>query len=157
MSSRFSLYCLPCWLPPQFYLMRVGANPFFYLAVARHISRLRFPEEDILSEVEALRSKLLASLPAATNPKLLKQHDTHSLAAAKEAELTRMRSAFGVGAGYKEGAAFDREEQARLREIKKAGYEEKDRLRLERAKEQERLQEERQEAEKKRRRDQERA
>jgi serine/arginine repetitive matrix protein 2 len=117
----------------------------------------RFPEEDILSEVSALRTKLLAALPARTDPKLIKQHDTHSLAAAKEAELTRMRGAFGVGANYKEGAAFDREEQARLKEIKKAGYEEKDRLRLERARGQEKREEERKEEEKKRRRDAERA
>lgn len=68
-----------------------------------------------------------------------------------------MRSAFGVGSDYKEGASFDKEEQERLRTIKRAEYEEKDRLRAERMEQMQKQEEERKEVEKKRRRDEERA
>lgn len=57
---------------------------------------------------------------------------------------------------YKEGASFDREEQERLRALKRAQYEEKDRLRAERMFEQEQQAEQRKEEEKKKRREEER-
>lgn len=68
-----------------------------------------------------------------------------------------MRGAFGLSSNYKEGASFDREEQERLRVLKRAEYEEKDRVRAERMAAMEKAEEERKEVEKKRRRDEERA
>ncbi|KAL7415761.1 cwf21 domain-containing protein [Mrakia frigida] len=118
-----------------------------------------FPEDEILEQVDALRFKLLAALPSSgpRDPKTLKQSDTHSIAQAKELELTRMRGAFGLSSNYKEGASFDREEQERLRVLKRAEYEEKDRVRAERMAAMEKAEEEKKEMEKKRRRDEERA
>lgn len=123
------------------------------------VSSTSFPEDEIEEQVSALRAKLLALLPSSgpRDPKTLKQSQTHDLAEAKANELTRMRSAFNLNPSYKEGAAFDREEQERLRAIKRAEFEEKDRLRAERQAETMRIEEERKEAEKKRRRDEERA
>ena len=120
---------------------------------------ISFPEDEILEQVSSLRAKLLAALPSSgpRDPKTLKQSDTHSIAQAKELELTRMRGAFGLSSNYREGASFDREEQERLRVLKRAEYEEKDRVRAERMAAMEKAEEERKEVEKKRRRDEERA
>ncbi|KZS97555.1 cwf21-domain-containing protein [Sistotremastrum niveocremeum HHB9708] len=78
-------------------------------------------EEEIESQVEALRKKLLEDMATMriTDPKLLKSSDTHGLAAAKKAELSRMAAAFGTRQEYVEGDAFDQEKQAELRERRK--------------------------------------
>ncbi|CDZ97990.1 cwf21-domain-containing protein [Phaffia rhodozyma] len=115
-----------------------------------------FTEDQILEEVGALRTKLLAAMPSSSQGRHFKPHETHSIAQAKEAELARMRGAFGVSNDYKEGASFDREEQERIRAAKRAQYEEKDRIRAEKILEQEAQAEERKEEEKKKRREQER-
>lgn len=114
------------------------------------------PEDEILDQVTALRTRLLAQLPQAKDVKSLKPSDTHALAEAKTAQLARFSGAFGISQGYREGAAFDRDEQERLRAAKRAEYEEKDRLRLERAREVEREEETRREAIKVARREDER-
>jgi serine/arginine repetitive matrix protein 2 len=116
----------------------------------------RVPEDEILDQVTALRTRLLAQLPQARDVKSLKPSDTHALAEAKTAQLARFSGAFGISQGYREGAAFDRDEQERIRAAKRAEYEEKDRLRLERAREAEREEEVRREAVKVARREDER-
>lgn len=68
-------------------------------------------EAKIEEEVDALRSKLLATMAATADAKNLKSYDTHGLAAAKKVELNKMARAFGTRAGYVEGDAFDREKQ----------------------------------------------
>lgn len=113
-------------------------------------------EDDILDQVSALRTRLLAQLPQARDPKSLKAHDTHGQAEAKREQLSRFQGAFGIAQNYKEGAAFDRDEQERLRALKRAEWEEKDRLKIERAKEMEKFEEERKEAMKVARREEER-
>lgn len=149
-------FCTSCFLRVCISSRTTDADTLFLLAPLR---LQRFPEDEILEQVTSLRSKLLAALPHSgpRDPKTLKSSETHSIAQAKETELTRMRSAFGMSSNYKEGASFDREEQERLRVLKRAEYEEKDRLRAERTLALEKAEEEKREAEKKRRRDEERA
>lgn len=58
--------------------------------------------------------------------------DSHSMAAAKQAEMTRLQRAFGVSADHQEGKAFQREtEEEKAKRF--ADREERDRLRVEAA------------------------
>lgn len=77
----------------------------------------RVDEESIDTQVQSLRLRLLAQAPTPSNSQAqskqdirnLKSHDSHALAAAKQQEMNRMGRAFGIGQGYVEGKAFDRE------------------------------------------------
>ena len=77
----------------------------------------RVDEESIDTQVQSLRLRLLAQVPTPSNSQAqskqdirnLKSHDSHALAAAKQQEMNRMGRAFGIGQGYVEGKAFDRE------------------------------------------------
>jgi serine/arginine repetitive matrix protein 2 len=74
----------------------------------------RVDEETIETQVNSLRLRLAAQAPSTTSQskhdiRNLKSHDSHALAAAKQAEMNKMGRALGIGAGYVEGRAFDRE------------------------------------------------
>ncbi|KAI0309255.1 hypothetical protein OF83DRAFT_1019086, partial [Amylostereum chailletii] len=90
-----------------------------------------FEEDEIERQVSALRERLLGMIPAPTSAKALKTSDTHGIAAAKKAELSRMASALGTRSDYSEGDAFDREKQEELRMKRLAEREEKDQRREE--------------------------
>ncbi|KAJ7095149.1 pyridoxal phosphate-dependent transferase [Mycena belliarum] len=87
-------------------------------------------EDKIEEQVGALREKLLANLASMGPPGgRIKASDTHALAAAKKAELSKMANAFGTRANYVEGDAFNREKQDEMRIQKQAEREERDRRR----------------------------
>lgn len=76
-------------------------------------------EEEIERKVEALRTSLLAKLPAAGAPGPSgaggRAGETHSDAAAKERENAALKGALGIRSDYVGGTAFDRELQAQLK------------------------------------------
>ncbi|KAF8076130.1 hypothetical protein FPV67DRAFT_1649132 [Lyophyllum atratum] len=74
-------------------------------------------DEDKIEEKPAL----------APSAKSLKLSDTHGLALAKKAELSKMARAFGTRSDYQEGEAFDREKQEEIKIRKMAEREERDR------------------------------
>lgn len=65
-------------------------------------------------------------LPPPTSAKSLKPSDTHGLAAAKKAELSKMAAALGTRRDYAEGEAFDREKQEEMKIQRAAQREERD-------------------------------
>ncbi|SYW77476.1 related to CWC21 - protein involved in RNA splicing by the spliceosome [Ustilago bromivora] len=93
-------------------------------------------EDEIESQVSALREKLMAELEREKEPSVevgpsreergkLRQGETHKLLQAKQADDRRLASALGMESGYREGDAFDRElqerkKQERLEERRKA-------------------------------------
>ncbi|KAF8204918.1 cwf21 domain-containing protein [Pholiota molesta] len=89
-------------------------------------------ESEIEAQVDQLRQKLLANLSASALPtRGLKPSDTHGMAAAKKAELSKMARALGTRADYQEGEAFDREKQEENRIKRIAEREERERSRAE--------------------------
>ncbi|KAF8897327.1 hypothetical protein BD779DRAFT_368194 [Infundibulicybe gibba] len=89
-------------------------------------------ETEIEEQVGALRAKLLENLAAlAPAAKGLKASDTHGLALAKKAELSKMARAFGTRSDYMEGDAFDREKQEENKIKRQTEREEKERKREE--------------------------
>ncbi|KAK4684258.1 hypothetical protein P7C73_g5931, partial [Tremellales sp. Uapishka_1] len=86
-------------------------------------------DEDLIeAAVSALRTRLTAAAIAPSN----RGTDSHSLAAAKQAEMSRLQRAFGVSADHKEGAAFVREsEEDKVKRM--AEREDRDRQRVEAA------------------------
>ncbi|KAF9008733.1 cwf21 domain-containing protein, partial [Cyathus striatus] len=82
-------------------------------------------EDEIETQVSALREKLLANLAAIAPPK--KPTDTHGMAAAKKAELDKMARALGTRNNYQEGEAFDREKQEENKLKRLAEREERER------------------------------
>ncbi|KAG8860148.1 RNA-splicing factor [Tulasnella sp. 330] len=77
------------------------------------------PEEEIETQVSALRTRLLENLSARqppTSAKTLKAYDTHGLAVAKKAELSRMALALGTSVNYQEGDAFNKDKQEALKQ-----------------------------------------
>jgi serine/arginine repetitive matrix protein 2 len=116
----------------------------------------RLSEEAIDEAVDTLRERLIASTLLMLPKGGARPTDSHSLAAAKQAEMSRIQRAFGVSADHKEGAAFQREteeEKVKRREDK----EERDRQRVEavlkKEKEEERRKKEFEERERIRRRE----
>ncbi|WRT67518.1 uncharacterized protein IL334_004490 [Kwoniella shivajii] len=111
-------------------------------------------DEDAIDDAcEALRAKLsAANLPGPRS----RPTDSHSIAAAKQAEMSRMQLALGVSANHVEGKAFQRESEEE-RAARLAEREERDRARVEaalkREKEAEARKKEWEEKEKIRRRD----
>lgn len=68
------------------------------------------------------------SQPSKAEIRNLRVHDTHALAAAKQAEMDNMSRALGVQSGYVEGKAFEKvteEEKAARREAREAADEAK--------------------------------
>ncbi|WWC69076.1 uncharacterized protein I206_103012 [Kwoniella pini CBS 10737] len=91
-------------------------------------------ETDIDDQCDALRAKLSsANLPAPRS----RPTDSHSIAAAKEAEMSRMGRALGVSASHVEGKAFQRETEEE-RAARLAEREERDKARVEAALQRER-------------------
>ncbi|KAH7916782.1 pyridoxal phosphate-dependent transferase [Hygrophoropsis aurantiaca] len=87
-------------------------------------------EAQIEAQVDELRTKLNANLAAlAPSAKSLKPSDTHGIAAAKKAELSKMARALGTRSNYAEGEAFDREKQEENKIRRLAEREERDRKR----------------------------
>lgn len=109
-------------------------------------------DEDVIEDaVSALRTQLASAIQPSAG------RDSHSLAAAKQAEMSRLQRAFGVSADHQEGKAFQREtEEDKAKRL--ADREERDRLRVEavlkKEKEEERRKKEWEEKEKIRRREQ---
>lgn len=96
---------------------------------SRHL--LRFEEDEIERQVAALREKLSSMLPPPTDVKSLKPSDTHGIAAAKKAELSKMAMALGTRSDYVEGDSFNQERQELERMKRMAEREERDRKREE--------------------------
>ncbi len=86
------------------------------------LEELGLKEAEIDEKVEAHRTRLLQEL-SATNGSSLKHgvsaSDTHGKAAAKEAEMERVRGAWGISRDHVEGESFDPEAQQRRREERK--------------------------------------
>lgn len=83
------------------------------------------PEDEIERKVSALRTSLLAKLPAlgaggSSGGAGGRAGETHSDAAAKAAESAALKSALGIKGDYQSGSAFDRELQAKLKEERMA-------------------------------------
>jgi serine/arginine repetitive matrix protein 2 len=93
-------------------------------------------EEEIEEAVSALRTQLLAQGGTILGPRG-RATDSHSIAAAKQVEMSRLGRALGVSANHREGAAFEREtdeeKAARMQE-----REERDQARIEAAVQRER-------------------
>ena len=101
-------------------------------------------DEDAIEEaVSALREKLLAQNVSYLGPRS-RPTDSHSIAAAKTAEMSRLQHALGVSADHVEGKAFKRETEEERAE-RMARREEKEQERIERE-----VKREREEAERKR-------
>jgi serine/arginine repetitive matrix protein 2 len=85
-----------------------------------------YPEAEVLAKEEEVRAALLAAAAAAgpggsgAAAGGAGGSDSHAVAARKEAADARVRDAFGIGSGYVEGAAFDREAQEAKREAARA-------------------------------------
>ncbi|KIK08544.1 hypothetical protein K443DRAFT_119154 [Laccaria amethystina LaAM-08-1] len=89
-------------------------------------------EDDIQAQVAALRAKLLENLAAqAPAAKGFKLSDTHGMALAKKAELSKMARAFGTRSDYQEGESFDREKQEENKIKRVAEREERERQKAE--------------------------
>ena len=93
-------------------------------------------EEEIEEAVSALRTQLLSQSGTILGPRG-RATDSHSIAAAKQVEMSRLGRALGVSANHREGAAFEREtdeeKSARMQE-----REERDQARIEAAVQRER-------------------
>lgn len=94
-------------------------------------------DEDVERQVGELRSSLLAKLssaggqvPGSSSGAGGRAGETHSDAAAKQAESAAMKSALGIKADYVSGQAFDRELQQRQKEERMARREAEEQARL---------------------------
>ena len=85
------------------------------------LEEMGLKEPEIDEKVESHRTRLLQELAA--NGSSLTQgvsaSDTHGKAAAKEAEMERVRGAWGISSDHVEGESFDPEAQHRRREERK--------------------------------------
>ncbi|GFZ45970.1 Pre-mRNA-splicing factor cwc-21 [Saitozyma sp. JCM 24511] len=98
-------------------------------------------DETIETAVEALRTQLTASSALLAGSRG-RPTDSHSIAAAKQVEMSRLQRALGVSADHQEGKAFQREtEEERAKRL--AEREERDRARVEAALQREREEERR--------------
>ncbi|POY71834.1 hypothetical protein BMF94_5195 [Rhodotorula taiwanensis] len=89
-------------------------------------------QDEIDSQVAALRERLLAAASTSTNTAgQIKPHERHQLAQAKQEADSRMRRALGIKDDFVEGAAFDRDLQQQLKLERQA---ERERAREERNK-----------------------
>ncbi|OAC98853.1 hypothetical protein MUCCIDRAFT_123979, partial [Mucor lusitanicus CBS 277.49] len=79
-------------------------------------------EAAIEEKVQELRDQLMADIEKQVqdDSKNFKEYETHQLAAAKEKANEKMKRALRIKKEYVEGAAFDRDLQAQLKEEKKA-------------------------------------
>lgn len=87
-------------------------SPSYHLPVLFPL--ISVDEESIDTQVNSLRLRLNAQAPSSNTQskqdiRNLKSHDSHALAQAKQVEMNRMGRAMGIGAGYVEGKAFDRQ------------------------------------------------
>lgn len=105
----------------------------------------RADDEEIEDAVSALREKLLAQSSSSSAPIRGRGTDSHSIAAAKQVEMSRLQAALGVSANHREGAAFERETDEE-RAARLAEREERDRQRVEAAVQREREADERKRA-----------
>lgn len=83
------------------------------------LEELGLKEAEIDEKVEAHRTRLLQELSASNGSSLkhgVSASDTHGKAAAKEAEMERVRGAWGISRDHVEGESFDPEAQQRRRE-----------------------------------------
>ena len=83
---------------------------------------LGLKESEIEEKVESHRARLLQELAASKGSALAQgasASDTHGKAAAKEAEMERVRGAWGISSDHVEGESFDPEAQQRRREERK--------------------------------------
>ncbi|TFY79207.1 hypothetical protein EWM64_g4803 [Hericium alpestre] len=87
--------------------------------------------EVIEKQVVELRERLLKTMVPVSSGKSLKPSDTHAIAAAKKAELSKMAAALGTRSDYIEGDAFDREKQEEQRLKRMVQREERDQQREE--------------------------
>lgn len=80
------------------------------------LTRSRVDEEEIETQTEALRKKLLADMEKGTgkNSKTLKAHQIHELAEAKIKESDRFRSALGISKTYEEGGHWKKQAEKKL-------------------------------------------
>ena len=93
-------------------------------------------EEEIEDACSALRTQLSAQRGTILGPRG-RATDSHSIAAAKQVEMSRMGLALGVSANHREGAAFERETDEE-RAARTAEREERDQARIEAAVQRER-------------------
>jgi hypothetical protein len=97
----------------------------------------RADENEIEEAASALRTQLLSSGAGTILGPRGRATDSHSIAAAKQVEMSRLGRALGVSANHREGAAFEREtdeeKAARFQE-----REERDQARIEAAVQRER-------------------
>jgi hypothetical protein len=85
------------------------------------LEEMGLKESEIDEKVESHRTRLLQEL-SATGSSLtqgVSASDTHGKAAAKEAEMERVRGAWGISRDHVEGESFDPEAQQRRREERK--------------------------------------
>ncbi|PWN87882.1 cwf21-domain-containing protein, partial [Acaromyces ingoldii] len=84
-----------------------------------------FGDAEIEEQVQELRKTLLAQFerqpaifggPTRQETKALRPSDVHALGAAKRAETESMQRALGIREGYREGDAFDRDLQEKLKQ-----------------------------------------
>ena len=92
----------------------------------------RADDEEIEDAVSALREKLLASSSTNVLGPRGRATDSHSIAAAKQVEMSRLGMALGVSANHREGAAFERETEEE-KAARFAERDERDRQRVEAA------------------------
>ena len=93
-------------------------------------------EEEVEDACSALRTQLSAQGGTILGPRG-RATDSHSIAAAKQVEMSRMGLALGVSANHREGAAFERETDEE-RAARMAEREERDQARIEAAVQRER-------------------
>ena len=77
------------------------------------LTRCRVEEEEIETQTEALRRKLLKELAKGSGPdkRGLKMHQVHELAEAKIKQDDRFRSALGISRDYEEGSHWKKQEE----------------------------------------------
>jgi serine/arginine repetitive matrix protein 2 len=83
---------------------------------------LGLKESEIEEKVESHRARLFQELAASKGSALAQgasASDTHGRAAAKEAEMERVRGAWGISSDHVEGESFDPEAQQRRKEERK--------------------------------------
>jgi hypothetical protein len=74
-------------------------------------TNFRVDEEEIETQTESLRRKLLAEMEkgAAKDSRGLKMHQVHELAEAKIKESDRFRNALGISKNYEEGGHWKKQ------------------------------------------------
>lgn len=82
-------------------------------------------EEEIETQTEALRKKLLREMNSRNGPntKGLKIHQVHELAEAKIKQDDKFRSALGISRHYEEGSHWKKDEERRMAKLEKESKE----------------------------------